>query len=64
MVDGYRGKARERAALYSWDAVASAYEQLLLDVSECSGHGPLPMERLGELERATDPAGGSSRAAV
>jgi len=44
--------------------VAAAYEQLLLDVSESGGHGPLPMERLGELERATDPAGGSSRAAV
>ena len=56
LVDGYREKARERAKLYSWDAVAAAYEQLLLEVSESSGHGPLPMEKLDELERATAPA--------
>ena len=35
----------ERAELYSWDAVAAAYEQLLLEVSESTGHGPLPMEQ-------------------
>ncbi len=34
-----------------------AYEQLLLEVSDSSGHGPLPMERLEELERATAAAG-------
>ena len=63
LVDGYREKARERAKLYSWDAVAAAYEQLLLEVSESSGHGPLPMERLDELERATAPASESRPAA-
>ena len=31
-----RPKARERAELYSWDAVAAAYEQLLLEVSEAT----------------------------
>jgi glycosyltransferase involved in cell wall biosynthesis len=52
-VEDYRSRAFERAKLYSWDAVASAYEQLLLDVCDGGGHGPLPMERLEELERAT-----------
>ncbi len=33
-------KARERAKLYSWDAVAAAYEQLLLEVSESTGLRP------------------------
>ncbi len=47
----------KRAELYSWDAVAAAYEQMLLEVSDFTGHGPLPMERLDELERATAPAG-------
>jgi glycosyltransferase involved in cell wall biosynthesis len=54
-VDGYRARALERAELYSWDAVAAAYEQLLLDVSDSSGYGPLPLDRLEELERATAP---------
>jgi glycosyltransferase involved in cell wall biosynthesis len=52
-VEDYRTKALERAKLYSWDAVASAYEQLLLEVSDGTGHGPLPLEKLDELERAT-----------
>lgn len=52
-VDDYRGRALKRAELYSWDAVASAYEELLLEVSEGTGHGPLPMEKLEQLERAT-----------
>jgi len=56
LVAGYREKALERARLYSWDAVAAAYEQLLLEVSDSMGYGPLPMERLEELERATTPA--------
>ena len=63
-VASYRDLARERAALYSWDAVATAYEQLLLEVSDSGSHGPLPMERLGELEQAADPTGDSARAAV
>lgn len=54
---GYRERALERAELYSWDAVVAAYEQLLLEVSDSNGHGPLPMERLDEIERATAPAG-------
>jgi len=55
LVAGFRERALERAGLYSWDAVAAAYEQLLLEVSDSTGHGPLPMERLAELERATAP---------
>jgi len=56
-VAGYRERALKRAELYSWDAVAAAYEQLLLEVSDSTGHGPLPMERLDEIERATAQAG-------
>ena len=56
-VAGYRERALERAELYSWDAVAAAYEQLLLEVSDSTGHGPLPMERLDEIERAMAQAG-------
>ena len=56
LVEGYREKAKKRAELYSWDAVAAAYEQLLLEVSDAGSHGPLSMERLDELERATLPA--------
>ena len=62
LVAGYREKALERAKLYSWDAVAAAYEQLLLEVSDSTGHGPLPMERLDEIERATLPDGSSGAA--
>jgi glycosyltransferase involved in cell wall biosynthesis len=52
-VEQYRERALRRAERYSWDAVASAYEQLLLDVCGGSGYGPLPLDRLEELERAT-----------
>jgi glycosyltransferase involved in cell wall biosynthesis len=58
LVAGYRERALERATLYSWDAVTAAYEQLLLEVSDSIGHGPLPMERLAELERAAVPGAG------
>jgi len=56
-VAGFRERALQRAELYSWDAVAAAYEQLLLEVSDSTGHGPLPMERLDEIERATAQTG-------
>jgi glycosyltransferase involved in cell wall biosynthesis len=56
-VEEYRARALERAKLYSWDAVATAYEQLLLEVSESAGPGPLPLDKLDELERATAGAG-------
>ncbi|HWH44499.1 MAG TPA: glycosyltransferase [Thermoleophilaceae bacterium] len=59
-VEGFRVDALERAKLYSWDAVATAYEQLLLEISGATGPGPLPLDRLEELERAT---GGPERAA-
>ncbi len=62
LVASYREKALARAELYSWDAVAAAYEQLLFEVSDTTGHGPLPMERLEELEQASTPAG--SRVAI
>ena len=42
----YRYRALERAELYSWDAVASAYEQLLLEVC-----GAQPPASLNETER-------------
>jgi glycosyltransferase involved in cell wall biosynthesis len=51
-VADYRARALERARLYSWDAVASAYEELLLDVKASAGHGPLPLDKLERLERA------------
>jgi len=60
VVEDYRGRALERAELYSWDTVATAYEQMLLEVSEASGHGPLPLDRLAELERATVTAGSAA----
>jgi len=55
-VEDYRARARERAEQYSWNAVATAYEQLLLDVGEGTGHGPLPLDRLEEIESATTAA--------
>jgi glycosyltransferase involved in cell wall biosynthesis len=58
-VESYRRRAQERAKLYSWDAVAAAYEQLLLEVCDATGHGPLPMDRLEELERAAAPRPGA-----
>ncbi|MGI8844923.1 MAG: glycosyltransferase, partial [Thermoleophilaceae bacterium] len=63
-VEAYRDLARERAELYSWEAVASAYEQLLLEVSDAGTHGPLPMERLRELERAEGLVDDFTRTAV
>lgn len=58
LVDEYRSKARERAQMYSWDAVATAYEHLLLDTGGFgSGPGPLPLDRVEEIERATNIAG-------
>lgn len=56
LVEGYRARARVRARRYSWDAVATAYEHLLRDVSQSSGHGPLPLDRVAELERVTSAA--------
>jgi glycosyltransferase involved in cell wall biosynthesis len=56
LVEEYRSRALERAEQYSWEAVATAYEQLLLEVGEGTGHGPLPLDRLDEIERATGAA--------
>jgi len=36
LVESYRRRAQERAKLYSWDAVAAAYEQLLLEVCDAT----------------------------
>jgi hypothetical protein len=55
-VEAYRERARERAEQYSWDAVATAYEELLLDVGGGTGHGPLLLDRVEEIERATGAA--------
>jgi glycosyltransferase involved in cell wall biosynthesis len=56
IVDEYRERARHRAEMYSWDAVATAYEHLLLE-AHGSGPGPLPMDTVEEIERATRVAG-------
>jgi glycosyltransferase involved in cell wall biosynthesis len=42
LVEEYRGRARERARRYSWDAVADQYEALLRGVWERSRPGHLP----------------------
>ena len=42
-VDTYRSRALERAELYSWDAVASAYENLLLEVCGQATAGQRPI---------------------
>jgi glycosyltransferase involved in cell wall biosynthesis len=55
-VDEYRSRARRRAEMYSWDAVATAYEHLLLEVCG-SGPGPLQLDTVEEIERATRVAG-------
>ena len=57
LVEEYRARARKRAETYSWDAVATAYEHLLLEAVGKSGPGPLPLDRVEEIERATRPAG-------
>jgi glycosyltransferase involved in cell wall biosynthesis len=57
LVETYRERARERARMYSWDAVATAYEHLLLEVHGGAGPGPLPLDRVEEIERATRIAG-------
>jgi glycosyltransferase involved in cell wall biosynthesis len=57
LVESYRERARERAQMYSWDAVATAYEHLLLEVHGGTGPGPLPLDRVEEIERATRIAG-------
>ena len=57
LVESYRERARDRAQMYSWDAVATAYEHLLLEVHGGTGPGPLPLDRVEEIERATRIAG-------
>jgi glycosyltransferase involved in cell wall biosynthesis len=42
LVESYRQRALERARDYSWDAVTDQYEQLLTQVREARGPGPLP----------------------
>jgi glycosyltransferase involved in cell wall biosynthesis len=34
LVESYRAKARERARLYSWEAVTTAYEDMLLEMAD------------------------------
>lgn len=54
LVQDYRERARERAKLYSWDAVTDEYEALLRRVCEMRGPGLLPPELTdaSEPERA------------
>jgi len=44
LVETYRGRARERAKRYSWDAVTDEYEALLRRACEMRGPGLLPLE--------------------
>ncbi|HEX2017251.1 MAG TPA: glycosyltransferase [Solirubrobacteraceae bacterium] len=46
LVDEYRGRALQRAKLYSWDAVTDQYESLMRGVFEMRGPGSLPAEML------------------
>jgi glycosyltransferase involved in cell wall biosynthesis len=46
LVETYRGRARERARRYSWDAVTDEYERLLESVVAMAGPGSLPQELL------------------
>jgi glycosyltransferase involved in cell wall biosynthesis len=46
LVAEYRGRARERAKRYSWDAVTDEYERLLESVIAMAGPGSLPGELL------------------
>jgi glycosyltransferase involved in cell wall biosynthesis len=46
LVQEYRGRARERARRYSWDAVTDEYERLLESVIGLAGPGSLPPELL------------------
>lgn len=42
-VERLRGRARIRAARYSWDAVTDRYEELLEEAVRAGGHGALPV---------------------
>ena len=42
LVAEYRGRARRRAAEFSWEAVTDQYERLLTEVYEGAHPGPLP----------------------
>jgi glycosyltransferase involved in cell wall biosynthesis len=52
-VADYRSRALERAELYSWDAVAAAYEQLLLEVSGAQPRTANETERERPLSQAS-----------
>jgi glycosyltransferase involved in cell wall biosynthesis len=53
LVEDYRGRARERAKRYSWDAVTDEYEALLERVCEMRGPGRLPPELCDPSDTAT-----------
>jgi glycosyltransferase involved in cell wall biosynthesis len=57
LVDEFRDRARERAKLYSWDAVTDQYEDLLKRVCEMGGPGPLPRELVDAGAPPPTPAG-------
>jgi glycosyltransferase involved in cell wall biosynthesis len=46
LVAEYRKRGRERAKLYSWEAVTDQYERLMTHLLETRGPGPLPIELL------------------
>ena len=62
LVERYRDLARHRARDYSWERITDQYEQMLSEVWEASGHGPLPQSLL-DREHAV-PAGLASELAV
>jgi glycosyltransferase involved in cell wall biosynthesis len=56
LVEDYRGRARERAKRYSWDAVTDEYEALLRRACEMRGPGMLPPEFTDAPEDDKPPA--------
>jgi len=54
-VEEYRGRARERAKRYSWDAVTDEYEALLRRACEMRGPGMLPAELTDAPEDTEQP---------
>jgi len=55
LVEDYRGRARERARMYSWDAVTDEYEALLRRAFEMRGPGLLPPELVDAPEAEPEP---------
>jgi glycosyltransferase involved in cell wall biosynthesis len=60
LVAELRGRARERARRYSWDAVTDQYEVLLTRVRDAAAPGPLPDALRDGLPSEPGPTGSSA----